>query len=240
VRRRPAGLLLCCVLVAVVIGGCRVDATVEARVSGTGGAVTVRVALDRDAVAALGGSVTQGAQTSDLKQAGWDISPVRTTKGGGAEVDVSKDFHRPSDLGAVIGELSGPGGPLQHFSLVGHRSFLETSYRLRGTASLGPGAAAATGFGNTPDLAARLRDAGIDPDTVESLLAGRAADGLHLRLVVALPGATRSWTVEPGPPRPIDLSSKAVDWPRLALLLLGLVCALAALRRLSPNRRSLR
>src|SRR5581483_7287545 len=174
VHRRPLRsltLLLCCVLVAVVTGGCRVDATVEARVSATGGAVTLHVALDRDAVAALGGSVTQGAQTSDLERAGWDISPVRTTRGGGAEVDVSKDFHRPSDLGAVIGELSGPAGPLQHFSLVGHRSFLESSYRLRGTASLGPGAASATGFGNTPDLAARLRDAGIDPDTVESLLA---------------------------------------------------------------------
>ena len=233
-------MLLGCAVVVVASGGCRVDATVEARVSGTGGVVSLRVALDREAVAALGGSVTRGAQTSDLEQAGWDISPVRATKGGGAEVDVSKDFHRPSDFGPVIGELSGPGGPLQHFSLVGHRSFLETSYRLRGTASLGPGAAAATGFGNTPDLAARLRDAGVDPGTVESLLAGRAADGLHLRLVVALPGATRSWTVEPGPPRPIDLSSRAFDWPRLALLLLGLVCALAALRRLSPKRRSLR
>lgn len=240
-HHRPAApLLLCCALVAVVTGGCRVDATVEARVSGTGGVVSLRVALDRDAVAALGGSVTQGAQTSDLKQAGWDISPVRTTKSGGAEVDVSKAFHRPSDLGAVIDELSGPGGPLQHFSLVRHRSFLETSYRLRGTASLGAGAASATGFANTPDLAARLRDAGVDPGQVESLLAGRAADGLHLRLVVALPGATRTWTLEPGPPRPVDLSSSAIDWSRLVLLLLAAVCAVAALRRLSPKRRALR
>jgi hypothetical protein len=239
-RRSARPLVLLCCVVAVVSGGCRVDATVEARVSGTGGVVRLQVALDREAVAVLGGSVTQGAQTSDLRQAGWEISPVRTTTGGGAEIDVSKAFHRPSDLAAVIGELAGPGGPLQHFSLVRHRSFLETRYRLRGTASLGTGATAATGFANTPDLAARLRDAGVDPDRVESLLAGRAADGLHLRLVAALPGGNRSWTVEPGPSRAIDVSSRAFDWSRLALLLLAAVSAVTALRRLSPKRRSLR
>ncbi len=241
VRRHPPGLLLlCCVLIAVVLGGCRVDATVQARVSGTGGVVRLRVTLDREALAVLGGSVTQGAQTSDLRRAGWEISPARATKDGGSEIDVSKSFHRPSDLGVVIGELAGPNGPLQHFGLVRHRSFLGSTYRLRGTASLGVGAAAATGFANTPDLAARLRDAGVDPDRVESLLAGRAANGLHLRLVVALPGGTRSWTVEPGPPKPIDVSSRAIDWSRLALLILAVATAVVVLRRLSRGGRSLR
>ena len=237
---RPLGLLLWCVVVAVVSGGCRVDATVKASVSGTGGVVSLRVVLDREAVAVLGGPLTEGAQTSDLQQAGWKISPVRAGKDGGAELDMSKAFHRPSDLGVVIGELAGPDGPLQHFSLTRHASFLKTTYHLRGSVSLGEGAAAATGFGNTPDLAARLRDAGVDPDRVESLLAGRAADGLHLRLVVALPGGTRSWTVEPGPPRAVDASSSAIDWSRLVLLALASASAVAALRRLSPRRRSLR
>ena len=86
---------------------------------GAGGTVTLRARLDREALAVLGGTVTDGAQTSDLHRAGWDISPARATKGGGAEIDVSKAFHRPSDLGVVIGELAGPGGPLQHFRLEG-------------------------------------------------------------------------------------------------------------------------
>jgi hypothetical protein len=242
VPNRRAGLLVFLLVVGLVSGGCRVDATVEARVAGTGGVVTLRVALDREAVGVLGGSVTQGAQTSDLRQAGWEISPVRSVKGGGAEVEVSKAFHRPSDLGVVLAELSGPDGPLQHFSLVRHRSFLATTYRLRGSASLGAGAVAATGFGNSPDLAARLRDAGVDPDRVESLLAGRAADGLHLRLVVDLPGGTRSWTVAPGPSRPIDVSSTAIDWRRLGLLILAAASGIAVFRRLRRMRpgRSLR
>ena len=199
---------------------------------GAGGTVTLRARLDREALAVLGGTVTDGAQTSDLHRAGWDISSARATKGGGAEIDVSKAFHRPSDLGVVIGELAGPGGPLQHFRLERRRSFLHGAYRLRGTADLGSGAAAATGFGNAPDLAARLRDAGVDPDRVEHLLAVRAADGLHLRLVVALPGETRSWAVGPGSPGPVDVSSSAADWDRLALLALAALSAAVALTRL--------
>jgi hypothetical protein len=217
---------------AVLLGGCRVDATVEARVQGAGGTVSARVLLDREAVALLGGPVIDGAQTSDLHRAGWVISPVRQTPGGGAEVEVSKAFHRPGDLGVVIGELAGPGGPLQGFRLDRHRSFGKASYRLRGRADVGSGADAATGFANTPDLSARLRDAGVDPGRVEELLAGRAAGGLHLRLVVALPGRTRSWAVQPGSPQTVDVSSSAIDPTRPALLAVAAISGLAALARL--------
>src|SRR5882724_109372 len=54
----------------LLLGGCRVDATVEARVQGGGGVVTARFALDREAVAVLGGAVAERAQTSDLQKAG--------------------------------------------------------------------------------------------------------------------------------------------------------------------------
>ena len=234
-RRRRLPILA--VLAAVLLGGCRVDATVETRVHEAGGTVTARVVLDREAVAVLGGAVVDGAQTSDLHRAGWTISPVRKTNGGGAEVEVSKDFHRPGDLGVVMGELAGPGGPLRDFRLDRHRSFLKASYRVRGTADLGPGAAAATGFANSPDLPARLRDAGVDPDRVQQLLAGRAADGLHLRLVVSLPGTgSRSWAVEPGRPGTIDVSSVATDWARPVLLIVAGLAGAVVLRRVRRLR----
>ena len=220
------------VAVLVVLGGCRVDATVEARVHGAGGFVTARFALDREAVAVLGGAVAAGAQTSDLQKAGWEITPVRPTPGGGAEVEVSKAFHRPGDLGVVIGELAGPGGPLRDFRLERHRSFLKARYRLRGTADAGPGSAATTGFANTPDLPARLRDAGVDPGRVQELLAGRAAEGLHLRLVAALPGRTRSWPIGPGAPQAVDVASSVGERTRPALLALAVVGGLAVVARL--------
>jgi len=194
--------------------------------------VTARFVLDREAVAVLGGAVGEGVQTSDLHQAGWEISPVRPTGAGGAEVKVSKAFHRPQDLGVVIGELAGPTGPLQGFRLDRRRSLTKAGFRLRGTADLGPGAAAATGFANAPDLKARLRDAGVDPGRVEELLAGRAADGLHFRLDVALPGRAASFEVKPGAPQAIDISSTVSDRRRPVLLVVALVSGVIVLFRL--------
>jgi len=194
--------------------------------------VTARFTLDREAVAILGGAVAEGAQTSDLSRAGWEISPVRPTEGGGGLVELRKAFHRPGDLAVVIGELAGPAGPLQGFRLERRRSFTTTRYRLRGTADLGPGAAAATGFANAPDLKARLRDAGVDPARVEALLAGRAADGLHFRLDVDLPGKAASFEVKPGEARTVDLSSSVNDRARPFLLGVSVLTGLMVLFRL--------
>lgn len=215
----------------LLLGGCRVDATVEARVTGAGGTVTARFLLDREAVALLGGAVSEGVQSSDLRQAGWDISPVREAAGGGAEIEARKAFHRPGDLAVVMAELAGPDGPLRDFRLDRDRSFLKERYQLQGTADVGADAAAATGFANTPDLPARLRDAGVDPDRVAALLAGRA-QALHLRLVVALPGKTQSWAVEPGAPQPVEISSSVTSRTRPALLVVAVVSGLAVLVRL--------
>jgi hypothetical protein len=215
----------------LLVGGCRVDATVEARLHESGGTVTARFVLDREAVAVLGGAVGEGARTSDLSRAGWEITPVKSTGDGGALMEVSKDFHRPADLGVVIGELAGPSGPLRGFRLERRRSFTRANYRLRGTADLGPGAAAATGFANAPDLKARLRDAGVDPGRVEELLAGRAAEGLHFKLDVALPGKEASFDVEPGAAQAVDVSSSVSDRRRPVLLVVALVSGVIVLFR---------
>ena len=208
------------------------DAAVEARVDEAGGTVTARFTLDREAVAILGGAVGEGAQTSDLSRAGWEISPVEAVEGGGARVEVSKDFNRPEDLGVVIGELAGPRGPLQGFKLERRRSFGKATYRMRGTADLGRGATAATGFANAPDLEARLRDAGVDPGRVAELLAGRAADGFHVRLDVALPGKSGTFDVTPGAAQAIDVSSSISDRTRPALLAVAVLTGLIVLLRL--------
>jgi hypothetical protein len=216
----------------VLLGGCRVDTTVEMRVHESGGTVTARFVLDREALAVLGGTVGEVAETSDLSQAGWDVSPVEPVQGGGARIELSKDFHRPEDLAVVIGELAGPTGPLQGFELERRRSFVKATYRVRGTADLGPGAAAVTGVGNVPHLEARLRDAGVDPGRVEELLAGRAAEGFHLRLAVALPGESASFDIRPGPAQAIDLSSSVSDRARPALLVVAVLTGLIVLVRL--------
>lgn len=224
--------MLAAVALSVVAGGCRVDTTVEARITGVGGTVRVHFSLDREAVDLLGGAIGAGAQTSDLTRAGWTITPARPTKDGGAEVEATKAFHRAQDLGVVIGELAGPAGPLRGFRLDQRRSWMRVRYRITGRADAG----AVTGFANSPELAARLRDAGVDPDKVAALLAGRAADGFHLELVVALPGRSESFAVAPGAPRSVDVSSTATDRARPALLVVAALCGAAAVGR--ARRRS--
>ncbi len=219
-------------------GGCRVDATIEARVHEAGGTVTARFVLDREAVGLLGGAVGEGAQTSDLQEAGWEISPVRQAAGGGAEVNVSKGFQRPQDVGVVIGELAGPSGPLRGFRLERRRSLTKGTYRLQGTVDLGADAEAATGFDNVPDLKSRLRDAGVDPGRVEELLAGRAAEGMNVRLVVDLPGRSQTFDVRPGSPQVVDVSSSVADRRRPVLLAVAVLSGLVVAVRVRRGRRS--
>jgi hypothetical protein len=235
--RPPVRVLL---LVALLVGGCRVDTTVDIAVSDGGGEVTARFRLDREAVAILGGAVAGGAQTSDLEQAGWEISPAEDRPDGGTEIQIRKAFSRASDLGVVMSELAGPEGPLRGFRLDRDRSFLKARYRVRGTADLGPGGAAVTGFANSPDLPGRLRDAGIDPGRVAEVLAGRAADGFGLSVAVDLPGKTQTWTLEPGsPPRSIDIASAVDDRLRPSLLFVAVLLAALVVFRLrrqpAPN-----
>jgi hypothetical protein len=232
-------LLALAAAVLLLLAGCRVDATVEIDVSEGGGDVTARFRLDREAVAILGGAVAEGAQTSDLERTGWEISPVVNRPDGGAEIEARKGFNRPSDLGVVIAELAGPEGPLRGFRLDRDRSLLKARYRVRGTADLGPGGSAVTGVANSPDLPGRLRDAGVDPERVAELLAGRAAEGFALRVVVELPGKTESWVLEPGsPPRAVDVAS-AVDHrlrPSLLAAAVGLAAAVVFRLRRRPAR----
>ena len=64
------------------------------------------------------------------------------------------------------------------------------------------------------------------------LLAGRAAEGLRFRLVVALPGTTRSWVVEPGSPLPVDVASSVSTPARPVLLGVAVTSGLVVLFRL--------
>ncbi|MGH9008573.1 MAG: hypothetical protein ACRDYF_01860, partial [Acidimicrobiia bacterium] len=71
-----------------------------------------------------------------------------------------------------------------------------------------------------------------DPGRVEELLAGRAADGLHFRLDVALPGKTASFEIKPGAAQVIDVSSSVSDRTRPVLLTVAVLTGLIVLVRL--------
>ena len=237
--RSGRGGLVSAALAVALLGGCRVDATVEARVDGRSGTVTARLTLDREAVGVLGGNVGEGAQVSDLRRAGWEIPAPRRTSAGGAEVTASKRFERPGDLARVMDELSGPAGPLRDFRLSRERSFGSVRYDLTGRITLEDGRAA-TGFANAAGLGERLRQAGVDPARVEGLLTARAAEGFRLRFRADLPGDEQVagsaeladepvWEAAVGENVLVRAHSRTANRVRLVLLVVaGLLAAAAA------------
>ena len=103
---------------------------------------------------------------------------------------------------------------------------------------MGDSGGAAAGFANTADLPARLRDAGVAPERVEDLLAGRAVEGLNFRLVVNMPGRVAgSWVVEPGAPRTIDVASSVSHRARPGLLGVAVLAGFGTLFRLRRQSR---
>ncbi|MGH9032953.1 MAG: hypothetical protein ACRDZV_12575, partial [Acidimicrobiia bacterium] len=115
--RRFLTLVAC----ALVLGGCKVDTTVSILVREDGsGTVSVRVALDADAVneAEAGGATLEDrVRLDDLEAAGWRAAGWQRRDDGGARLRVSKEFADADDLAGVIAELNGSEGPLRDVSL---------------------------------------------------------------------------------------------------------------------------
>lgn len=226
-------------LALLVLAGCRADARVTISVDGRGGEVAVRFEVDKDAVSVVGGprAVVQGAQVTDLRNAGWEVAGPRRTTAGGAVIEASKRFSHPADLGAVVNELSGPEGPLQGFRLDRHRGLTRVRYRLSGGMYLGEAGELLTGFGNDPGLARRLEAAGVDAARVAALLTERAVAGFRLAVVVDLPGRDPvRFEARPGQAGEVRVSATEPDRARPALLVVAGVLGVAALAVLRPRR----
>jgi hypothetical protein len=237
---RRGGRLLALVLLCpfLVLAGCRVDARVTLSVEGRGGEVGVRFEADREAVAILGSPrvITHGAQAADLRRAGWEVGEPRKTRAGAAVVYASKRFSRPADLAPLIEELAGPEGPLQGFRLDRDRGLTRVRYLLSGGMYLGSTGELLTGFGNDPGLAPRLQAAGVDPGRVAALLTQRGVEGLHLSVVVDLPGRDPvRFEARPGEAGEVRVSASEPDRTRPLLLVLAGVLAVAALAVLWPR-----
>ena len=239
VFRRGGLLFRPLLLLAVLVpAGCRVDARVTVSVEGRGGEVGVRFEADREAVSVLGspGVITQGAQVADLRAAGWAVTGPRKTRAGGASIQASKRFSRPSELGRLIDELAGPEGPLHGFRFDRDRGLTRVRYRLSGAIDLDQAGDAISGFGNDPELARRLEAAGVDAGRVAELLAQRAAEGFRLAVVVDLPGEDPvRFEARPGARVQVRAASTEPERTRPLLLVVAGVLAVAALVVLRPR-----
>lgn len=236
--------------VATVLGACEVTATVGVDVTGRGGQVVAEFVLDEDALGVFGAdrdaavtALVDGAGVGELRKAGWAVGRPRRADGGGARIRLAKEFGRPDDLGRIVEELSGKGGPLSDFRLGRDRRLTGADYRLEGKLD----ARALTGLDNAPGLLDRLEDAGVDSRRVAELLAQRATDGFRVRVVADLPGGTDAntperedgqpvWQVQGDETVAVRASSSETDLTRPALLGLAVLVAVGAVVTVRPRR----
>ena len=224
--RYPAAVLgrrLLGVLGLVVVAACQVQVGVDVEADGNGaGQVQVGVALDADAARQVPGLADQ-FQVEDLVGAGWTVTGPAVEEDGRTWVRASKPFATPAEAAAVLGQVSGPGGPFRDFRLERSRSFFAETWRLLGTVDLTGGLAAFS------DDALRERLDGTSFGVTDADLERRAGQPLdravRFRVEAELPGSVRS-------NGPVDVEGRAVWLPAL-----GEVTALAAQGRVLDARR---
>ena len=246
--RRHVRAAIAAVLLALVLGGCSVRATVRVSMRADGsGTVQAAVLLDADAVQAAeagGATLDQRVRLADLHTAGWTVSRWIATKSGGATLTVTKRFQSPGQVAGIARELSGTTGPLRNLTGTRDAAWLGLGHRatLRATVDL---SAAQPGVTTDQQLVTSLAGQHVDVNAINLQLLDQLRSSFSVRVVAELPGRRQTVTVQPGKRQQLDATATTVDTVRVVLL--GVALALASLaalvwwrsrrRRRVPRRR---
>ena len=240
--RSSRGLLFVAVVLVVVAGGCKVDATVDVRVREDGsGVVRVLVTADAEAVKAVesgGVPLEQAVRLEDLVDAGWDVGAWARAEDGSATVVFSKPFGAPEDVAHILDEVSGEDGPLRGVRAAREAGFLATEYSVRGKVDL---ESVKTGVPTDEELVASLTAQGVDPNVIDQQLLAQLTSSFSLKIVVRLPGhAPITVEATPAEVTTVDASSSVRNTQRIVLLIAALGFAGLAVivwRRAARRRR---
>jgi hypothetical protein len=222
-------LVLVLVALALALAGCKVDTTVTIDVEDDGGGVvTVDVRLDPEAVRATeagGAELADRVRVADLANAGWQVGEWVRTPDGAATLELSKAFTSPDQVAGIVGEISGPNGPLRDVRAARDRGLLDTDYEVTGNIDL---AAIQTGIGADPELIAALAGQQVDVNAIDASLLQQVRDSLSVEVVVNLPDATETIEGVPGQAVAIDASSSVRDDRRIVLILVAVALLVVA------------
>jgi FMN phosphatase YigB (HAD superfamily) len=219
---RLARRVLLVLLLVLVAGACQVDADVLIEMDEDGGgAVTVTVTLDPEAAARVP-DLAEQLRVDDLEAAGWAVDGPSTVEGGAVEIRATKRFATPEEGAAVLEEVGGASGLFTDVALSEEASFARTTYRFSATADASGGVAALA----DDDLVAVLDGDGFGGqlERIEAETGAPADEQVSLEVRAQLPGATQSWTVEPGAP-PTELTLEHEEIRPVPVLLVGAAVA---------------
>jgi hypothetical protein len=232
-------LVLLLVALVAVLAGCKVDTSVTVNMHDDGsGVVNVRATLDAQAVAEAeigGGKLEDRIRLGDLAAAGWKISPWARSGSGTAQIELSKPFSSPAQVGGIIAEVSGPNGPVKDVAATRDHGAASTSYSVTGAVDLG---AIGTGVTADQDLVNALTNQQVDVNAIDQSLLAELKNAVSVSVVVKFPdGSSTTVNGAAGKRVPIDVSTSIVNTRRLALLALAVVLLVLAIVVLLIGRR---
>lgn len=170
----------------LVAGACEVRTELNITVQDDGsGVVEVALGLDDDALDRRP-DVFDELDLSDLEGTGWEVGePVE--EDGFTWLRASHRFGAPEEVGPLVEQVAGEGGPVRDVRLERDDDFAETRYRFAGTVDFTGGAGGVTG---DPELAEAL---GAEPIELLEERIGAAIDELvRVQVAVRLPGDVSS------------------------------------------------
>lgn len=183
--------LVCFLVGALLLYGCRVDTTVHVVVAADGsGSIQVVVVADADVVGQAPG-LADDLRFDDVTAAGWEVEGPVATDTGGLRVVMTHEFTSVSEATTLLASLNGAGGPLHDVTLTREVTDAAVTTALVGTLRIDGGLDA---FADPAMLAAL----GASPYAATIASAGmRPADAVGFTFEVALPGTVTTTGTEP-------------------------------------------
>jgi len=184
-RRVTPRLLLVAVL-GLLGAACEVRAELNVDVADDGsGTVEVALGLDEEALERRP-DVFDQLDLSGLEEAGWEIGAPQE-EDGFTWLRATHRYGAPEELGPLVDQVAGEGGPLRDFELVREDTFARTRYRFAGTVDFTAGAGA---LADDPELADAV---GADPiELLEERLGAAIDEVVGVQVSVRLPGDVTS------------------------------------------------
>ena len=186
-RTRAAVRALVLGLAGALLASCQLRTEVNIAVEDDGsGSVEVGIGLDEEGVEEHP-DLLDSLAFPDLVDAGWEVTEPAEEDDGFTWVRVRRPFDDPEQVGPLIEQVAGEGGPLREFSLLRTDAFAETDYHFEGTVDFTAGVA---GLTDDPELAEAL---GVEPAELVEERLGRAVDELlGFQVAVRMPGDVES------------------------------------------------
>ncbi len=226
-RRRSGLLAVFLAVVVLVAGGCRIQVHVGVDVDGDGsGAVRVAVTFDEEALRRVD-DLSEQLVVDDLEAAGWTVEQPTEGPDGTTVVAAEKPFATTAELGQVVEELGGAGGPFRNFTVERQTGVLTSTYTLEGEVDLTAGV---EGFGDE-DLRQRLQGSGfgLDRQSLERETGTSLEQLFDIRVTADLPGGGAKFAAPVGERTVVEATSRQLHGERVAWFTMAAVSILALL-----------